>query len=929
MNDVVTTPSNTAARGTLVILPVLNEIDHVERLVEAIIDRLRDEPHTVCLVDDGSTDGTLEKIGQLQQRHAGRIHLIQRTKEGRGSQRGGALLAGLEWGLAHTSHDVFVEMDGDLSHRPEELQTGIDYVRSDQCDIAIASKYQLGSKVTNRPLGRRILSRTCNFLIGLLIDSKIEDYSNGYRFYSRSAAQLIADSTIHNTSPIYLSEVLAIWLNAGKRVAEFPSQYIGRNEGLSKLRLVDLAKALGVVPAIAMRYHVFGFGHKEPTETALDMQGKIVHRHHNRIVLAFGIFMVMLMAQLCFFMPRPSCFDEMGLWNISYMHQHHGKMTYPAHWHFDDPVVHPPTQYWIASLLMKLGIETHVAFYIPLFFLFVVTMLLIYASPFPDIVKIAIPFGIYVAFFLNYAAAVSLRPDASLMVAWIGGLVALESARLENWNTRKLLLGSALITFASILHYPATFAFLGVFVYSTWIVRKIGWRPSLGKLSSIALGGCLVGIPYLVFFVVPYWNEIHGMTRIAGFNMGEAWARHVELYGQLAARSEQALGAISYILHPVWKLGVPIPLFLWLVLLIPRYSRGIALASAPLLLFMLFYTPRKWGYYLYPETALFLATFVSLIGLSFAWIIKRLPRVWHTLSLSCGVCLLVFTTLYANDCLSDMDIRPVARRHNMHIVRACNRELLGENAVVGSRTASWYMSGGDHWRLIDADILWKQNEDIDGYFRLFDAFVETAGFAGSTHNDDRDTFATWYLKKQLALKGFYIKAEDKQNQSCLMFASPSKSTRVSGFLQWNSEHVWRFDQLPNGNHTIITFSAPVTWQPNVTGLVPRPLYIPLPNPGTAPGSIEQMNNRLVVMLIASNQCDELIATLPQGTQVRDKISGSIERLDADALYAKLKREDQPIQFYRSEEHLKTALKLDKTTSVADSKNENGDRTLRK
>ena len=44
-------------------------------------------------------------------------------------------------------------------------------------------------------------------------------------------------------SPIYLTETMAIWISRGLHIREFPSHYIGRNEGISKLRLIDLLKA--------------------------------------------------------------------------------------------------------------------------------------------------------------------------------------------------------------------------------------------------------------------------------------------------------------------------------------------------------------------------------------------------------------------------------------------------------------------------------------------------------------------------------------------------------------------------------------------------------------------------------------------------------------------------------------------------------------
>jgi len=43
------------------------------------------------------------------------------------------------------------------------------------------------------------------------VERRIKDYSNGYRFYSRSAAELLAHHEIKYASPIYLTEVMAIW----------------------------------------------------------------------------------------------------------------------------------------------------------------------------------------------------------------------------------------------------------------------------------------------------------------------------------------------------------------------------------------------------------------------------------------------------------------------------------------------------------------------------------------------------------------------------------------------------------------------------------------------------------------------------------------------------------------------------------------------
>jgi dolichol-phosphate mannosyltransferase len=241
----------------------LNEIDNIDGLIIRIRAALPGRDYVICLVDDGSRDGTAEFIKSAMEKPGHRLHLIERRKTMRGSERGSALHAAMMWALRETNCRIFIEMDGDLSHRPEELPVGLEMIDSGTADVAVASKYLPGAKVTNRPFGRLALSLSCNMAVRALISAQIRDYSNGYRFYTREAAHRIADTNIVYASPIYLTEVMAIWISQKLRIAEFPSHYVGRNEGLSKLRMIDIVKASIAIFEVATRLHIQGF---EPAE---------------------------------------------------------------------------------------------------------------------------------------------------------------------------------------------------------------------------------------------------------------------------------------------------------------------------------------------------------------------------------------------------------------------------------------------------------------------------------------------------------------------------------------------------------------------------------------------------------------------------------------------------------------------------------------
>src|SRR2546427_1517478 len=117
------------AKPVWIVVPTLNESRNIQPLLQGIRGAMEGLHYYVCFVDDGSRDGTVESIrASIQSTRADNIVIIQREKRHLGSQRGGAVWTGLQYGLHHSTCQVFVEMDDDLSHRPEELRTGIEAV---------------------------------------------------------------------------------------------------------------------------------------------------------------------------------------------------------------------------------------------------------------------------------------------------------------------------------------------------------------------------------------------------------------------------------------------------------------------------------------------------------------------------------------------------------------------------------------------------------------------------------------------------------------------------------------------------------------------------------------------------------------------------------------------------------------------------------
>lgn len=223
---------------TLVILPTFNEVQNLEKAIHALF--AHNPNVSVLIVDDASPDGTGELAARLAAADA-RIQVLHRAQK---NGLGRAYLAGFDEGLKQ-GFELLVEMDADLSHRAEDLPALLK--AAETADLVIGSRWVRGGAVQNWPLQRILLSRGGNLYARLMLKSRINDMTAGFRVFRAVALKSINLTSISAQGYSFQIEMAWRFQLAGLRVVEVPITFVERVDGVSKMSSAIVREALWLI----------------------------------------------------------------------------------------------------------------------------------------------------------------------------------------------------------------------------------------------------------------------------------------------------------------------------------------------------------------------------------------------------------------------------------------------------------------------------------------------------------------------------------------------------------------------------------------------------------------------------------------------------------------------------------------------------------
>lgn len=197
----------------LTALPVYNEASHVD----AVLDEVTQFAGDVLVVDDGSTDGTADRLADRDD-----VFVVRHAKN-RGY--GAALQTAFEYAV-RLKYDVLVTIDCDGQHEPQRIQLLVDATRD--ADIVSGSRYLESSDARSQaPAERRQINQMITREINERLGLSLTDAFCGFKAY-----RVCALSKLQITDPGYAMP-LELWVQAaylGLKIVEVPVPLIYLDE---------------------------------------------------------------------------------------------------------------------------------------------------------------------------------------------------------------------------------------------------------------------------------------------------------------------------------------------------------------------------------------------------------------------------------------------------------------------------------------------------------------------------------------------------------------------------------------------------------------------------------------------------------------------------------------------------------------------------
>ncbi|MBO6881181.1 MULTISPECIES: glycosyltransferase family 2 protein [Winogradskyella] len=198
------------------VIPLFNEEDNITQLLKNIDEALVDHKFEIILVDDFSTDKTVNQIKKTSHPNVKLIEL--RKNYGQSS----AMAAGIDYAKG----DFIITLDGDLQNDPRDILPMLKKLRDENWDVVVGIRNKRKDN-----FAKKLPSKIANFLIRKATKLSIKDHGCALKVFKKDIAK---ELNLYGEMHRFIG--LLAYLN-GARVGEINVRHHHRVHGKSKYGL--------------------------------------------------------------------------------------------------------------------------------------------------------------------------------------------------------------------------------------------------------------------------------------------------------------------------------------------------------------------------------------------------------------------------------------------------------------------------------------------------------------------------------------------------------------------------------------------------------------------------------------------------------------------------------------------------------------------
>jgi dolichol-phosphate mannosyltransferase len=210
-----------------VVIPAYNEGSNIEDVLDRLIEAVH-VPAEVVVVVDTHDDATVRYVEKYTARNP-RIRVVVNDVQPGPAQA-------IRYGFEQAEAEVVVVTMADGCDDPQQIDPMVRLVERGVV-VAAASRYSRGGQQVGGPLVKGMLSRLAGLSLWMLARVGTRDATNSFKAYD---ASFVREVGISSSSGFEIGiELVAKARRARRPVAELPTIWLERNEGVSNFKLVS------------------------------------------------------------------------------------------------------------------------------------------------------------------------------------------------------------------------------------------------------------------------------------------------------------------------------------------------------------------------------------------------------------------------------------------------------------------------------------------------------------------------------------------------------------------------------------------------------------------------------------------------------------------------------------------------------------------